>query len=93
MASVPKILFLGETYRADAITWMNGLKEFGPFEILTWELEQGGTGLKKVKRAFELVRRLKELKQLIKKEKPDLIIAERVTSYGFIASLFFALLL
>ena len=89
MASVTKILFLGETYRADAITWMNGLKEFGPFEIVTWELEQGGTGLKKVKRAFELVRRLKELKQLIKKEKPALIIAERVTSYGFIASLFY----
>ena len=33
-----KILFLGETYRADAITWMNGLKEFGDFEIITWEL-------------------------------------------------------
>jgi glycosyltransferase involved in cell wall biosynthesis len=89
MAIVHKILFLGETYRADAITWMNGLKEFGPFEIVTWELEQGGTGLKKVKRAFELLRRLQELKRLIKKEKPALIIAERVTSYGFIASLFY----
>ena len=34
-----KILFLGETYRADAITWMNGLKEFGDFEMITWELK------------------------------------------------------
>ena len=34
-----KILFLGETYRSDAITWMNGLKEFGAFEIITWELK------------------------------------------------------
>ena len=34
-----KILFLGESYRADAITWMNGLKEFGDFEIITWELK------------------------------------------------------
>jgi hypothetical protein len=34
-----KILFLGETYRADAITWMNGLKEFGNFEVITWELK------------------------------------------------------
>jgi hypothetical protein len=28
-----KILFLGG-YRADAITWMDGLKEFGDFEII-----------------------------------------------------------
>ena len=34
-----KILFLGETYRADAITWTNGLKEFGDFEIVSWELK------------------------------------------------------
>ena len=34
-----KILFLGESYRADAITWINGLKEFGDFEIITWELK------------------------------------------------------
>jgi hypothetical protein len=33
-----KILFLGESYRADAITWMNGLKEFGGFDIICWEL-------------------------------------------------------
>ena len=83
-----KILFLGETYRADAITWMNGLKEFGNFEIFTWELSQGGTGLKKVKRAIETFTRLQELKKEIIRIKPDLIIAERVTSYGFIAALF-----
>ena len=29
-----KILFLGETYRQDAIIWINGLKEFGHFEII-----------------------------------------------------------
>jgi len=40
-----KILFLGETYRADAITWMNGLKEFGDFEIITWELKTPSNGI------------------------------------------------
>jgi hypothetical protein len=30
---------LGESYRADALTWTNGLKEFGDFEIITWELK------------------------------------------------------
>ena len=83
-----KVLFLGETYRADAITWMNGLKEFGPFDIYTWELEQAGKGLKKFKRAFEMLARLRELKQFVLRIKPDLIIAERVTSYGFIGALF-----
>jgi hypothetical protein len=28
-----------ESYRADALTWTNGLKEFGDFEIITWELK------------------------------------------------------
>ena len=88
MSSKYKILFLGETYRADAITWMNGLLEFGPFEIETWELEESGIGFKKIKRAIEVVIRLRELKRKIIKLKPDLIIAERATSYGFIATLF-----
>ncbi|CAN5668762.1 glycosyltransferase [soil metagenome] len=83
-----KILFLGETYRADAITWMNGLKEFGPFEIYTWELTQTGTGVKKFKRALEAISKLRQLRKYIKELKPDLIIAERVTSYGFIGTLF-----
>jgi glycosyltransferase involved in cell wall biosynthesis len=83
-----KILFLGETYRADAITWMNGLREFGPFDIITWELTSSSKGIKKIFRALEMFYRLTELKKIIKKEKPDLIIAERTTSYGFIASLF-----
>ncbi len=84
-----KILFLGETYRADAITWMNGLREFGPFEIFTWELEQTGTGFKKLNRAIETITRLKELKREIIRIKPDIIIAERVTSYGFMGALFY----
>jgi glycosyltransferase involved in cell wall biosynthesis len=83
-----KILFLGETYRADAITWMKGLKEFGPFELYTWELAQAGTGVKKIKRAFETISRLRGLKKEIIRLQPDLIIAERVTSYGFIGTLF-----
>ena len=45
---------MGETYRADAITWMNGLKEFGDFEIVTWELNQNNLGLNRIKRIFEL---------------------------------------
>ena len=49
-----KILFLGETYRQDSITWMNGLKEFGDFEIITWELKTPSNSiLNRIKRILE----------------------------------------
>ncbi len=85
---MPKVLFLGETYRADAITWMNGIKEFGEFEFITWELKNSEKNYKKIFRAFEVLFRVRELRNFIVKEKPDLIIAERITSYGFIGCLF-----
>jgi glycosyltransferase involved in cell wall biosynthesis len=80
-----RILFLGETYRADAQTWINGLKEYGPFEIYTWELNQPGRGWGKSLRAIESFFRIFELHKVAGEIKPDLIIAERTTSYGFIA--------
>jgi glycosyltransferase involved in cell wall biosynthesis len=83
-----KILFLGETYRADAITWMNGLKEFGNFEIITWELKNDNhTFFSHFKRLLELSTSLFQLKKIIKLQQPHMIIAERTTSYGFLAAL------
>ena len=81
-----KILFLGETYRADAITWMNGLKEFGNFEIVTWELNQTNLGLNRIKRIIEWILAVIRIKKIVKSYKPDMIIAERTTSYGFLAT-------
>ena len=83
-----KILFLGETYRQDAVTWMNGLKEFGDFEIITWELKTPSYGtLNRIKRILEYTSSLFKIRQLIKRHKPDIVIAERTTSYGFLAAL------
>jgi glycosyltransferase involved in cell wall biosynthesis len=81
-----KILFLGETYRADAQTWINGLKEFGPFDVFTWELEQAGRGIKKVFRFFESIYGVFKLRKLSRQINPELVIAERTTSYGFLAA-------
>ena len=83
-----KILFLGETYRADAITWMNGLKEFGDFDIVTWELRTSSKS--KIKRLFrfaEFYTAIFKIRGIIKKERPDMVIAERTTSYGFLAAI------
>ncbi|KAB1155067.1 glycosyltransferase family 4 protein [Flavobacterium luteum] len=83
-----KILFLGETYRQDAIIWMNGLKEFGDFEIITWELKTPSYGtINKIKRILEYTSAFSKIKTLVKFHKPDMIIAERTTSYGFLAAL------
>lgn len=83
-----KILFLGETYRADAITWMNGLKEYGDFEIVTWELKTSNHSFwSRCLRLLEFTSGLFKVKKIIKKEQPDMVIAERTTSYGFLAAI------
>ena len=82
-----KILFLGETYRADAITWMNGLKEFGNFEIITCELQTSSkTVFKRTFRFVEYIYLIVKIRRIIAAKKPDIVIAERSTSYGFLAS-------
>ncbi len=85
--SKKRILFLGETYRADAITWINGLKEFGDFEIVTWELQTSSTGVNRIKRLFELTKAILTIKRIAKKFNPDMVIAERTTSYGYLATI------
>jgi glycosyltransferase involved in cell wall biosynthesis len=83
-----KILFLGESCRADAITWTNGLKEFGDFEIVSWELKTlNNTLMNKIVRILEFKVAFFEIKKIIKLHQPDMVIAERTTSYGFLAAL------
>jgi len=67
---------------------MNGLKEFGGFEIITWELKTPSNGLKnRCLRLWEYILCFPRVRKLIKIHKPDMIIAERTTSYGFLAAL------
>lgn len=83
-----KILFLGETYRADAQTWMNGLREFGDFDLVSWELNTPSNGgFNRFFRLIEYVFSWMRLRHFIQKEQPDMVIAERTTSYGFLAAI------
>ncbi|CAM3058147.1 glycosyltransferase [Flavobacterium frigoris] len=83
-----KILFLGESYRADALTWTNGLKEFGDFEIISWELKTpSDTFFNRTKRLCEFNFAWFKINKIIKLQQPDMVIAERTTSYGFLAAL------
>ena len=63
--SKKRILFLGETYRADAITWMNGLREFGDFEIVSWELKTSSNGFDRIIRLFEIARAILTIKTVL----------------------------
>lgn len=83
-----RILFLGETYRADAITWIKGLQEFGDFEILTWELKSSSTGFfNRLSRIVEYCSAVLNIRRIVASNQPDMVIAERTTSYGFLAAL------
>ncbi|OCB76490.1 glycosyltransferase [Flavobacterium crassostreae] len=83
-----KILFLGETYRADAITWQKGLQEFGGFEIQSWELQTPSNSFKnRWLRGFEFVTAIFKIRKIVRSVQPDLVVAERTTSYGFLAAL------
>ena len=85
--SKKRILFLGETYRADAITWIKGLEQFGDFEVVTWELKNSSNGISRIQRILELIVSFFSIRKIAKKHNPDMIIAERTTSYGFLAAL------
>ncbi|MEN2281256.1 glycosyltransferase [Algoriphagus sp. SE2] len=77
-----RILFLGETYRADAISWMKGVEANLGVKLETRELPKGNSRVLRMIAAFGFFGKL----LLTRFSKPyDLVLAERATSYGFFA--------
>ena len=66
---------------------MNGLREFSDFEIVTWELKTSNNGFNRIIRLFELAKAILTIKSIVKKFNPDMVIAERTTSYGYLAAI------
>lgn len=75
-----RILFLGETYRADAQTWIQGIEQVSGIKIDTLEVQSGGGRITRILRFLGFG--LKILKGNFTKSY-DLVLAERATSYGF----------
>ncbi len=73
-----KILFLGETYRADAQTWIRGIEEVSGVEIKTKEIAGSASRIGRIKNALSFM-----LKLMFDREEFDISLAERATSYGF----------
>jgi glycosyltransferase involved in cell wall biosynthesis len=76
-----KILFLGETYRADAQTWIKGIEEASGCKIDTDEIMTIRFKPVRAIQAFLFIGRL--LWGRFFGPKYDIVLAERSTSYGF----------
>lgn len=77
-----RILFLGETYRADAQTWIRGIEDASGFSVETKEIPKTGGRLTRMVHAAHFLFSL-----AFSREKYDLVLAERATSYGFFSLL------
>ena len=76
-----KILFLGETYRADAQTWIKGVEEARGCKIFTDEIKTIRSKPIRAVQAIFFITRL--LWGRYFGPKYDVVLAERSTSYGF----------
>lgn len=79
-----KILFLGETYRADAITWIKGIEQEAGIKLDTMEIEKSDSRWKRLYFAFIFFIRILKSRQ---EQEYDIALAERATSYGFFSLL------
>jgi glycosyltransferase involved in cell wall biosynthesis len=77
-----RILFLGETYRADAQTWIKGIEGVSHVTLVSKEIKNSGG---RVSRIFAAIRFLGQL--AFDSESYDITLAERATSYGFFSLL------
>jgi glycosyltransferase involved in cell wall biosynthesis len=76
-----RILFLGETYRADAKTWIEGIKSTSGYEIETYELPKNGSRISRI-----IAFASKWISMFFNRGPVyDIVLAERSTSYGFLA--------
>lgn len=78
-----KILFLGETYRADAQTWIKGIEKASGLKIETLEVKGTNTRLGRIFMFFVF---LLQIFRTNLYKSYDLVLAERSTSYGFFST-------
>jgi glycosyltransferase involved in cell wall biosynthesis len=84
MTKPKSILFLGETYRADAQTWIKGIESVSGIQIDTLEVKGTTTRFKRILAFFGFAWQLVVLNFT---KSYDLVLAERATSYGFFSLL------
>ena len=79
-----KILFLGETYRADAKSWIKGIEMEAGVKLDTMEIEKSESRWKRLYFAFIFFFKILNSRR---QKAYDIVLAERATSYGFFSML------
>jgi glycosyltransferase involved in cell wall biosynthesis len=76
-----RILFLGETYRADAISWIKGIENASGCKLDTLEISWSFNRLIRILKSSIFFAKILYLRFF--RPKYDFVLAERATSYGF----------
>jgi glycosyltransferase involved in cell wall biosynthesis len=76
-----RILFLGETYRADAISWIKGIENASGCKLDTLEISWSFNRLTRILKSSIFFTKILYLRFF--RPKYDFVLAERSTSYGF----------
>jgi glycosyltransferase involved in cell wall biosynthesis len=80
-----KILFLGDVTHPNAKSWIDALRTFGDCEVITYSLtDRRSKMFGRIARLIEWIMSISNIRRLVKQEKPDVVIAYRSTSYGFL---------
>jgi len=87
-----KILFLGEPDSPNTISWVNGLREQGADVVMASARANENThdcipiGRPTLPPRIRILTGVQSLKKIISEVRPDILLAYRVTSYGYIAA-------
>lgn len=82
-----RVFFIGDVARPDAQTWMRGLRLYAEDCVIeTWQLTPIKGRFGRIKRILDWINACLFLKKKIKKFDADILLAYRVTSYGFLGA-------
>ena len=82
-----RIVFLGDVSHPNAQSWIQGLKDTIPCAIVTWSLPSSPGPGGRIVRTLAWLRAVVRIRRMISGLSPDLLIAYRTTSYGFLGAL------
>jgi glycosyltransferase involved in cell wall biosynthesis len=82
-----RIVFLGDVSHPNAQSWIQGLKDSIPCDVVTWSLPNAPGAGGRIVRALSWVQAAVAIRRMVSRLAPDLLIAYRTTSYGCLAAM------
>ena len=82
-----KIVFLGDVSHPNAQSWIEALETTMARPIVTWSLPAANGRYGRLVRTLAWMRAVSRIRRVVSDLSPDLVIAYRTTSYGFLGAL------